>query len=145
MVLQNRDNFNYISIDLQSPQAMVRMDITDLKFEDNKFDFIFCISVMHFVENDLQGFREMFRVLKKGGRLLFASGVNEQMEKTITYKTRSVSLSYAVRTYGRDVSEVMSKAGFSVRIYHPAADVGEDMKKKYGMNEDPVYLLTKDR
>jgi len=143
-ILRTNTNFNYISIDLQSPQAMIHMDVTDLKFEDHYFDFIFCISVMQFVENDLQGFREMYRVLKPGGRLLFASGLDDRMQKTITYPSPSASQSYARRVYGRDVIALMKQAGFTIKKYYPARDIKESVKKRYGINDEVIYLLTRE-
>ena len=142
-VLQKSPNFDYTSVDLNAPQAMYHMDVTNLTFDDKKFDFIFCISVMQFVKNDLQGFREMYRVLKPGGRLLFASGVNTDIQKTIIYKTPSASQSFALRLYGRDVAEVMQKAGFRIDIYQPAEDIPEKLMKKHGMSNNVIYLLTR--
>ena len=142
-VLQKNPNFSYVSIDLNAPHAMHHMDVTDLKFDDRSFDFIFCISVMQFVEDDYKGFQEMYRVLKPGGYLLFASGVNYDNEKTITYITPGVTQSYALRLYGRDVAELMRLAGFKIKIYQPWKDISEQVRQKHGMSPNVIYLLTK--
>jgi ubiquinone/menaquinone biosynthesis C-methylase UbiE len=42
-------------------------DATDLKFPDSSFDRVVCISVLEFVSDLDKAFREMARVLKKGG------------------------------------------------------------------------------
>ncbi len=122
---------------------MVRMDVTDLKFGDSQFDFIFCISVMQYVKDDLQGFREMCRVLKPGGRLLFASAVDENRKETMIYEKPSVDQSYVVRVYGRDIAGLMARAGFSVEKFNYTAGINADQRKKYGISNDPLYLLTR--
>lgn len=142
-VLLNNPNFEYISIDLKSPQAMYHMNITDLKFEENKFEFIFCIGVMQFVENDLKGFAEMLRVLKPGGQLLFASGVDEKAEKTLIYENPSVKNSFAVRMYGQDIINIMQETGFSVKKYLSDDYTSEDSKVSYGLSSHAMYLLEK--
>ena len=38
-----------------------------LPYPDNYFDFVLCQGVIHHMDNDLKGFQEIFRVLKKGG------------------------------------------------------------------------------
>ena len=144
-VLQKNPNFSYVSIDLTAPHAMHHMDVTDLKFDDRSFDFIFCISVMQFVEDDYKGFQEMYRVLRPGGRLVFASGVDITLERTMIFPVPDVRQSYARRTFGRDVSGLMEKAGFKVKIYYPAERIDEGLIKRLRMTRDPIYLLTRDR
>ena len=38
-----------------------------LPYPDNYFDFILCQGVIHHMDNDHKGYKEIFRVLKKGG------------------------------------------------------------------------------
>jgi SAM-dependent methyltransferase len=58
---------NYISIDLDSPVAMFNMDLTDLTFNDNKFDLIICYHVLEHIKNDTKAMEEIYRVLKPNG------------------------------------------------------------------------------
>ncbi len=44
-------------------------DIHALPLDDNSFDAIICIAVLEHVENPIQAFKEMYRVLKPGGYL----------------------------------------------------------------------------
>jgi ubiquinone/menaquinone biosynthesis C-methylase UbiE len=41
-----------------------------LPYKKNFFDFILCQGVIHHMDNDKQGFKEIFRTLKKGGKAL---------------------------------------------------------------------------
>lgn len=44
-------------------------DIQELKLDDNSIDAITCLAVLEHVENPIQAFKEMYRVLRPGGYL----------------------------------------------------------------------------
>ena len=67
-------NLDYISADLNSPMAMVKMDITNILYEDNSFDVILCSHVLEHVVDDRKAMRELFRVLKIGGVVIWVVG-----------------------------------------------------------------------
>lgn len=48
-------------------------DMLDLPFQDNSFDLIVCQFGMMFVPDKVEAFRQMRRVLKDGGRILFST------------------------------------------------------------------------
>lgn len=141
--LQN-SNFDYTSIDLKSPHAMLHMDVTDLKFKQNLFDVIFCISVMHYVEDDIKGFKEMYRVLKPNGQLVFASGIDEKLEKTIEYGQRTAEHNFTIRTYGWDVKEKIESAGFRIKLFNPFKESTENDRVKFGLGTHSIFLLEKE-
>ncbi len=142
-ILINNPNFDYVSIDLKSPQAMYHMDVTDLKFEDELFDIIFCISVMQYVEDDIKGFKEMYRVLKPNGQLIFASGIDETKQATEVYKQRTAEHNFTVRTYGWDVKEKMKQAGFNIKLFNPYNSSSKNERTKYGLGIHTMFLLEK--
>lgn len=39
----------------------------NIKFEKNKFDYIFCIHVLEHIPDDIKAMQELYRVLKHGG------------------------------------------------------------------------------
>lgn len=45
--------------------------VKNLPFKDNSFNFIYCLSVIQFIENDREVINEFCRILKPKGRLLF--------------------------------------------------------------------------
>jgi len=55
----------YVSADLYNPNAMVKMDIMDIQYENETFDIIYCSHVLEHVSDDRKAMREFFRVLKK--------------------------------------------------------------------------------
>ncbi len=60
-------NLDYITGDIESPLAKVKMDIHQIPFEENTFDVVFCNHVMEHVESDLKSLQEISRVLKPNG------------------------------------------------------------------------------
>jgi len=60
----------YISADIESDSAMIKMDITDIIFRDNCFDLILCSHVLEHVADDKTAMKELFRVLKLHGKML---------------------------------------------------------------------------
>ncbi len=57
----------YITADIESPLAKVKMDIHQIPFEENHFDVVLCNHVLEHVKDDIQAMREIHRVLKPGG------------------------------------------------------------------------------
>ena len=60
------DNLEYITADIESPLAKVRMNIEDIQFPENSFDVIFCNHVLEHVENFDRAVQELHRVLRPG-------------------------------------------------------------------------------
>ena len=142
-ILLNNRNFDYLSIDLKAPHAMLHMDVTNLELETEQFDFILCISVMHYVEDDLKGFQEMYRVLKPKGKLIFASGIDEASQITIEYKKRISANNFTIRTYGWDVIEKIETAGFKFKLYNPYNESTDKQRNKFGLGTHTIFLLEK--
>lgn len=61
------DNLDYLSADLNSPRAMVQMDITNINYPDNSFSVIYCSHVLEHIQNDRKAIAELYRVLCQGG------------------------------------------------------------------------------
>jgi SAM-dependent methyltransferase len=57
----------YITADIESPLAKVKMDIHQIPFKDNTFDVVLCNHVLEHVNNDIQAMSEIQRVLKPHG------------------------------------------------------------------------------
>ena len=54
-----------------APEAIfIRGDLKDLPVADNFFDVVFCVGVLHHIDDPRKGLEEMWRILKPGGKLL---------------------------------------------------------------------------
>ena len=117
------ENLRYITADIESPLAKVKMDIHQIPFKEDSFDAVMCNHVMEHVENDLVAMREIYRVMKPGGwAILQVPFMGKDLEKT--YEDPSIrspadrEKAYGqkdhVRIYGRDYPVRLRKAGFDV-------------------------------
>ena len=98
------------------------MDMHDLKFEDDKFDFVYADNVLeHSPKHDVV-LKEIYRVLKKGGKLI-ALVPADKLGKDI-----ETAPDHVWKVNKRDLQVALLKAGFSVKI--DVIDV-----TKIGMNE----------
>jgi ubiquinone/menaquinone biosynthesis C-methylase UbiE len=99
------------------------MSVTDIKFSDNIFDVVICNHVFELVPDDLQGMREIFRVLKPNGYAIIQGAVNNSLPKTIETKDlsaeerrRIAGAHQHVRRYGLDYKDRLASAGFRVEV-----------------------------
>ena len=118
----SQPNIEYITADLESPWAKVKMDVHNIPFEDNSFDVIICNHLLEHVEDDIRAMAEMYRVMKPGGWGIMQVPLNPERETTYEDKTITGPLEREkhfgqkdhVREYGRDYPERLRMGGFSV-------------------------------
>jgi tetratricopeptide (TPR) repeat protein len=143
---------NYITADLYMENVTHKMDITDIKFEDNSFDAIICIHVLEHILDDHKAMRELHRVLKPGGWGLLQSPLNPSIEKTyedpniITPEERFKHFGQHdhVRIYGKDYGERLVNAGFKLTIEEYCRKLPDELIRRCGLNRDEdIYLCHK--
>ncbi len=139
--LRRRLNEGYVTADIQNPQAMVKMDITDIQYPNDHFDVVYCSHVLEHVLDDRQAMREFQRVLKPEGWAVFLVPVF--VEKT--YEDPSITdpeerLEHFgqkdhVRVYGPDFADRLEKAGFEVKVIQPSDFLSESEITEMGITE----------
>lgn len=146
--LRKRPRLAYVSVDLESSDARVRMDATRLAFRDGAFDVILCLHVLEHVPDDRMAMRELRRVLARGGWALLQSPVDPERAQTFEDpsvrtardRERVFGQSDHVRIYGRDYSARLAAAGFQVEDSPFAAELSRDEAARFGI--DPTETLT---
>lgn len=69
LIRKLRPEISYRTADLLAEGVDDRVDITDLRtYGDNQFDFFVCSHVLEHVTDDRKALRELYRILKPGGR-----------------------------------------------------------------------------
>ena len=142
-------NLEYITADIESPLAKVKMDLHDIPFEANTFDVTFCNHVMEHVDDDIRCMEELRRVLKPGGWAIIQSPIDVSLAETFEDKTitspaereKVFGQNDHVRTYGRDYQQRLEKAGFKVRADHYAEETADREKKRYALPADEVIYF----
>lgn len=130
-------------------------DVQELMLPDGSFDLVTCTEVFEHVPDDRRGFREIHRVLKEKGRLVFTVPLRDD-EKTkerarlgpdgeITLLeepefhlewVRGRKRVLAFRTYGMDITDRLSEAGF-----FPEIRIVDD--PRHGITKIPVVVAEK--
>jgi hypothetical protein len=111
---------NYVTTDLYKAGVDRKEDITNMSFDNNSFDFIYCSNVLEHVKDDKSAMAELYRVLAPGGTAIIQVpiGGNTTYEDDfiIDCVERAQHFGQAdhVRLYGRDIFYRLSDAGFSV-------------------------------
>ena len=83
--------------------SFAERNIFDLQEADNTYDIVIAGNVLHLIDNPQDAVRELYRVLKKGGKLLLPTfltkGNGETMLKIYAKLGYDASASYSLETY----------------------------------------------
>jgi SAM-dependent methyltransferase len=149
--LEARPALELVSVDLSSPLAAVRADITDLPFEDESFDMVICAHVLEHVPDDRKAIAELFRSLRPGGTAILQvppSDLEETFEDPSITDPRERERLFQqydhVRLCGADYLDRIGEAGFDVtRVDYPAT-LEPATRELYGLRPgEPFYLSVK--
>jgi SAM-dependent methyltransferase len=148
-------NINYVTTALASSGASIRMDITDILFRDDTFDFVLCSHVLEHVPDDRKAMLELHRVLKPGGVALVLVPMFLDLEETLedpnitTPKERARMFGQHdhVRRPGRDYPDRLREVGFAVQVVDLAAELGDEQSRLYALagsgTRDLIFDCTK--
>lgn len=144
-------NIDYVSIDLSSPHAMRRMDITALEFPDDEFDCILCSHVLEHVPDDRKAMKQLLRVLRPGGWTIVQVPIDRALERTFDgahlpphERERLFEMAEHVRMYGIDFSDRLRDVGFSVTVDAYAQELTEIDQKRHGISpHEDIYFCVK--
>ncbi len=143
---------DYLTADLDSPIADVKMDIHDIQYDDNHFDVIFCNHVLEHVNDDRQCMRELYRVLKPNGLAIMQVPYKEGQLETdedpsITdpeERIRRFGQYDHVRQYGADYPERLQEEGFKVKPFAVNdAFSAEEIRRFSLMQGEILYVCSK--
>ncbi len=142
---------HYVTADLESPLAQVKMDVQQIPFPDASFEVIFCNHILEHVIDDRLAMREMYRVMRPGGWGILLSPVDPQLEKTFeddtvtdpAERTRIFGQYDHRRNYGRDYADRLRESGFRVEELDYAARFTPEEAARYALRPETIYLVRK--
>ncbi|MGL5080475.1 MAG: class I SAM-dependent methyltransferase [Microcoleaceae cyanobacterium] len=145
-------NLDYVSADLESPLAMVKMDITQIPDGDNTFDVILCNHVLEHIPDDHKAMQELHRVLKPRGWAILQVPID--LNRTTTFEDPTVTSPEErerlfgqkdhLRWYGQDYQDKLTAAGFIVKVDDYVKTLDAETIQKYGLRTDhDIYFCTK--
>lgn len=132
----------YITADIESPLAKVKMDIHAIPFPENTFDVVLCNHVLEHVRDDIQAMREIHRVLKPNGfailQVPFFNPVGDHTfsDDTITdprEREKIFGQSDHVRKYGYDYPERIRAAGLHAVEDPFVNELTDDVRARHGL------------
>lgn len=148
-----KNNFSeYICGDLFTegysyPDYVINLNILNLSFQDNHFDFIICNHVLEHIPNDISAMEELYRVLNKGGTGILQVPISKIITQTLEDfsitdpKDREQIFGQYdhVRIYGSDYKKRLESVGFKVDLINISAKY-----KEFGLLPDEdIYLVKK--
>jgi len=137
-------NYDYISVDLDSDLAMVKMDATRLAFVNTTFDLIICSHVLEHVKNDMRAIEDMFRVLKSGGACYILVPFDKNRRNTIEYDKPNPLDPLHVRAYGLDVVDRIKFTGFRVSMLNLVSESDSYEITRFGLGSEEIcFICTK--
>ena len=130
------------------PLHTIDMDIMDIKFPDNSFDWVICNHVLEHIPNDIGAMKELYRVLKPNGKAVLQVPFSNLLEKTyenpevITDAQRIEHYGQFdhVRIYGHDYITRLESVGFKFERLNIS-----DKYKHYGLiPQEDLFICTKE-
>jgi SAM-dependent methyltransferase len=131
-------NLEYITGDIESPLAKVKMDVHKIPFPDNTFDVVFCNHVLEHVEDDLKACAEFNRVLKPTGWGILQSPVYDPAERERLFGQRD-----HVRKFGLDYAERLRKSGLIIEENQFVKEIPEEKLQRFALAPDEVLFVCK--
>lgn len=140
-----------ISLDMQKPQNPLANDTTfilgsieNLPFKEDSFDFIYCLSVLQLIQDDRAAVKEIFRILKPGGRFYLTIPTRCSVFRAIrdleiyfgTYKYPQYNVKhhhyYAkrdIKTLTQDLFQIESISGYGYNFVPRSLNLLLDLSK----------------
>ncbi len=140
-------NLDYLSADLAEGRADVVVDITEIPYEDDTFDVIYCSHVLEHVLDDQKAMRELSRVMRPTGWAVLQVPITAERtfeDPTITdpqERERVFGQHDHVRRYGLDYVNRLEENGFRVTTYSAIDILGsEEQAERYAVTGRIVFF-----
>lgn len=145
----------YMTADIESPLAKVKMDIHKIPFPENTFDVVLCNHVLEHVKDDIAAMREINRVLKPGGWAIlqipfFAPVPAVTFEDATITNPREREKIFGqddhVRKYGHDYPDRINQSGLIAETLAFARELPATLAERYGLQQNEMlYIGRKNR
>jgi len=147
IIFKNSPDIEYFQCDL-NPRSddVVKMDITEIKTDDNYFDLVICNHVLEHIDDDRKAIDELYRITKPEGITLISVPVYAEKtfeDKTITTpeeRLRVYKQSDHVRLCGSDYIEKLSDSNIKISAINYEKDYSKFKKRLYGLDAEKNFV-----
>lgn len=145
--LKKTNNIIYQSTDLSGDFiAENQFDITNLKIADDTYDLILCYHILEHIPDDIRAIKELFRVIKSGGKALLQTPFKEgEIYEDLSINSEKDRLNHFgqadhVRIYSvKGLKDRLENSGFLVEIRTNFNDTNN-----YGFDKnESILVITK--
>lgn len=148
--LRKVNNITYIDADINPAYARNVIDITDIPFSDDYFDYILCSHVLGHVRNEKNAISELHRVLKKDGIALVFTVLssNENTFEDDSINTIESKLKYygepdLCRLHGKDFEKRLGAVSFYVEKIDYRLNLPDEIQKKHSLGNGKREIIFK--
>jgi SAM-dependent methyltransferase len=151
-IRQQRHFASCETADMDMPEVDFHVDLQNLPFQDNAYDFFICSHVLEHVADDRKAIRELYRITKPGGGGLLMAPICRAIDRTMedpaitseSERWRLFGQGDHVRLYSHDdyVARI-EEAGFSLRQL-TRDDFSEEIFRRLGLKSTSIlYVVIK--
>ena len=148
-LFKEMENLDYITGDLISPWADIKMDVHDIPFNENTFDVVICNHVLEHVNDSQKVMQELFRVMKPGGWGIFQVPIDynnpntEEDKSIIDPKQRELLYwqSDHLRLFGLDYGKRLAAVGFKVTESNFINELDFNLIERYALQEGEIIYF----
>lgn len=143
----------YVKADLfPTAPDIIKMDMLDIPYEKNHFDFIIANHVLEHVNDLPKALSEIHRVLKIGGYAILQTPFSSKLQHTIedigintdTMRLELYGQEDHVRLFGNDIFNTITSVGFASHTITHQKVFSETDAKYWGVNIlEPFFLFEK--
>jgi SAM-dependent methyltransferase len=144
----------YVSADLYNTNAMIKMDITNIDYPNESFDFLYCSHVLEHIKDDRKAIVEIYRVLKKGGQAVIVVPIIAEMtfeDLSITNpdeREKMFGQHDHLRKYGPDFKDRLTECNFITNVIYASDFLTEKELERIGLKfidekTTPIFFCKK--
>jgi SAM-dependent methyltransferase len=142
--LKSNTRLEIYTSEYESDTGDFKIDLMDIQFEDNMWDFIICHRVIEHIPDDRKGMRELYRILKPGGLLILSVPIDQSREKTTGYGFPNPLEDHHYYSYGRDFEQRIP-VEFKVTRYLFSELFTAEEFSQMSLMEDCIFVCEKNQ
>lgn len=149
--IKNRIMYNelcdYYSGDIQNGMAANIIDVTDIQYKEDFFDYIIINHVLEHIPDIEKAVNELKRVLKKNGEIIMSfpictdtPTIEDRLCISAEERIEKFGQADHVRLFGYDYLSKLEQMGLDAEVYSPEKECTEEEIEKFGFTYNDVIL-----